>query len=334
MPVPFTIVIISHGRPDLLKRTLESLEQCEFPATFSGTLVIENGKRCGNEAVVLAASAALRATYQFVEAPVKSASLNHAARQYPGQWLVFFDDDVRLSPDVLNTYVAAFERHPHESYFGGWTEVDSEQSFPRWLEPYLPASAKGFSPVNVTRLSPTSTEDASAEDSTVSVPCQHFLGFNWSAKADALLKCGGFDERLGPGTPFLIGDEGLMQLRLHLHGLQGHYLPNARVWHYVPASRLTPEFAIRRAYPGGFMRAIRTGLDCDHFGNRRPSLWSEIRRVFRKLTWPTLKRAPWALPFALRFQWLYARGFIQGTTALNERQWTTLPNSDSTHRVQ
>lgn len=333
MAAPFTIVIISHGRPDLLKRTLESLEKCVFPPTFSGTLVIENGKRCGNEAVVLASSPTVRATYQFVESPAKSASLNHAARQCPGQWLVFFDDDVRLSPEVLTIYTAAFDRHPSESYFGGWTGVDSEQSIPRWLDPYLPASAKGFSPVKVPHPSATTTVDAPPEDPALSIPYQHFLGFNWSAKADDLLACGGFDERLGPGTPFLVGDEGLMQLRLHLHGLQGYYLPNAKVWHYVPASRLTPEFAIRRAFPGGFMRAIRTGIECDHFGDQRPSLWSEIRRVFRKLTLPALKRAPWALPFAMKFQWHHARGFIQGTTALNQKQWTTHPTSMSADRT-
>ena len=334
MAVPFTIVIISHGRPDLLKRTLESLEKCEFPPAFSGTAVYENGKRCGNEAVVLAAPAVLRATYQFIESPAKSVSLNHAVRQHLGQWLVFFDDDVRLSPGVLNTYAAAFDRHPHESYFGGWTGVDSEQPLSGWIEPYLPASAKGFSPVKVPQQSSTSIADAPTEDANLPIPHRHFLGFNWSAKADDLLECGGFDERLGPGTPFLVGDEGLTQLRLHLQGLQGFYLPSAQVWHHVPASRQTKEFAIRRAFPGGFMRALHSGIECEHTGNQRPTLWAEIYRVFRKLTWPTLKRNPWALPFALKFQWLHARGFIRGSAALSRNQWTSSPTPLSIDRMQ
>ncbi len=51
-----TVVIVAHGRPDLLERTLTSLAACDLPACYRRCLVIENGRRCGVEEVVRDAS--------------------------------------------------------------------------------------------------------------------------------------------------------------------------------------------------------------------------------------------------------------------------------------
>ena len=47
-----TVLIPTHGRPTLLRRTLESVAQCKRPVGYEGRLVVENGSRAGGEAIV------------------------------------------------------------------------------------------------------------------------------------------------------------------------------------------------------------------------------------------------------------------------------------------
>jgi GT2 family glycosyltransferase len=76
-----------------------------------------------------------------------------------------------------------------------------------------------------------------------------FLGFNWAAFAEDLHAVGGFDYRKGPGSPTKsVGQETDMQERLLQAGRHGRYVPGAMVWHYVPRSRCSPDWALERAY--------------------------------------------------------------------------------------
>ena len=48
-----------------------------------------------------------------------------------------------------------------------------------------------------------------------------------------------------------------MQKRLLENGIKGKYVPDAKVWHFVPPERCSPEFTARRAFKWG----IQGGLD-------------------------------------------------------------------------
>jgi glycosyltransferase involved in cell wall biosynthesis len=48
--LPLTVLIPTHGRPTLLKRTLDSLAQCELPDSYHELLVIEIGSGDGAKA--------------------------------------------------------------------------------------------------------------------------------------------------------------------------------------------------------------------------------------------------------------------------------------------
>src|SRR5690625_3949232 len=128
--IALTVLIPTHGRPRLLGRTIASLAACRLPEGYREAVVVENGIRAGAEAVVAEAAAAhphLRLRYLHVERANKSHALNEALKTIADGLVVFFDDDVRLEPGVLEAYAEAAEAHPEPAFFGGSLGVDYEK---------------------------------------------------------------------------------------------------------------------------------------------------------------------------------------------------------------
>ncbi len=148
----------------------------------------------------------------------------------------FFDDDVRIAPGTLRAYARAAAGVESGQLYGGPLGVDYELPPPDWLLPYLPASALGWS------LGTPATPDG----------IRPFFGANWAAFVCDIRKCGPFCTRLGPSERnWAMGEEADMQRRLRALGVRPVYVPDALVWHWVPAERCTPRWALRRAYRAG-----------------------------------------------------------------------------------
>lgn len=230
---PLHVLIPTAGRPELIGRTLASLAACRKPEGYRGTVVVENGPPGGAEAVVAACDSRLLVRYLHVPEGNKSAALNAALATLDGGLAVFFDDDVRLHPDVLVAYAQAAAEWTRGAYFGGLCGVDYEERPPAWLLPYLPVSARGFDPRRKNGA--------------------FYLGFNWAAYVDEVKEAGGFDPRFGPGSPTgaTTGDETVMQQRLLKRGARPVHVVRAVVWHHVPQDRCTPEWLLQRALREG-----------------------------------------------------------------------------------
>jgi len=228
---PLYILIPTHGRPDLLRRTLDSLAMCRIPKCLAQTIVIENGGQNGAEAVTADASTRLNISYRYTAKGNKSHALNVILPELNDGLVVFFDDDVRLHANVLEAYADAAQRIGEGHFFGGPFGVDYETEPPSWLKKYLTPCALGWEPTSGNRQ---------LDDITT------FLGFNWAAFTRDLKETGGFNEDLGPGLS-ASGQESDMQVRLRTAGVIPEYLPDAKVWHYVPAKRCSPEWLLERA---------------------------------------------------------------------------------------
>ena len=234
-----TVLLPTHGRPTLLRRTLDSLAACRLPAGYREAVVVENGPRAGAEAVVAEAAEVhphLCLRYMHVVRANKSHALSEALKTVEGGLVVFLDDDVRLEPGVLAAYAEAAGAHPERAFFGGPTESDFEARPPDWLLPFFPRSVRGSRPENG--------------------HLEEFLGFNWAAYTSDLAAAGGFDPDFGPGSPTgARGQEGEMQLRLIQAGVARVPVLDALVWHYVPAERSSKAWLFRRKYLHGVAAA-------------------------------------------------------------------------------
>jgi glycosyltransferase involved in cell wall biosynthesis len=219
--------------------------ECRLPEEYEELVVIENGSRAGAEQLVEELPARLNARYMHRERGNKSYALNEALDTITDGLVVLFDDDVQVHPDTLEAYAEAAQNHGPGYFYGGPVDVDREKEPPEWLEPFLPYSAKGYDLKNERMWN-------------------EYLGFNWAAFSRDILALGGFDPRFGPGSPLgASGQESDMQKRMLDEGVEGKDVPDALVWHYVPASRCTPEWVLRRTFGKGVRDGIRRGTSIE-----------------------------------------------------------------------
>ena len=254
---------------------------CEPPADRSVlVIVIENGGRYGAQALCSATAGKLgKPEYRFVETPNKSAALNAILPELSGHLVVFLDDDVRVDPNLLVEYAAAAGKRTEGEFYGGGLLIDYEQAPPEWLKKYLPKSATGWHP---------SIEDYAP------LGKMHFFGANWAAFSFDLLRLGGFNAQFGPGSKMgATGQETQMQKDLVGVGVRPRYVPEAVVWHYVPKSRCSPEWAIDRARRMGVRSGhVRAGSHNDLTLLGIPRwLWKATFLAALERAWLTAKRA-------------------------------------------
>ena len=235
--VRFHVVLTTHERCDLLARTLSSLAAAARPEGFERVVVVENGANEGARAVCERHASQLPLAYHRVAHPGKSRALQWAVSQLRTGFVLFLDDDVRVAPELLESYAEAAREHGAGHFYGGPLSIDYEVEPPHWLLRHLPPSARGWEPGS--ERDPLPGGD-------------RFLGANFGAFAEDLLAVGGFDPHLGPGAlrpgtaDNPTGQERAIQDRMLEAGLRPVYVPRARVWHYVPAERCSERWALHR----------------------------------------------------------------------------------------
>ena len=230
------IIIPSHRRPDLLERLLCDLDHATL-ATDTQIHVVENGPRSGAEEVCREHPLGGRLRYHYLPKGRKSAALNHAIENSDADLLVFFDDDIRIPSTIVDTYEDAARRYGPGHFFGGPLTTDTEIPCPPHLAPYLPLSAKGWSP---------SSHEVTMDVATF----EYFFGANWAAFRHDLIKAGLFAENLGitasRNSP--LGEENEIQERLIQLDVKPVYLPDALIRHHVPKECYTTSWVWQRRF--------------------------------------------------------------------------------------
>jgi len=238
------VMIAAAGRPELLRRTLQSIALCKQPAGFARTLVVENGPRCGIESVVRELTRHHPLQYLYSPEPNKSRALNLGLSHTDGGLIVFTDDDVRVPPNWLAAYAAATEGQTGGRFFGGPVHVDAEHGLPPvWMRSYYPA----------TLVEPW---ELPHDGKPTVCPGETFMGPNWAAFGREILACGGFDEALGPRPDQSVGEETAIQLQVAARGSTPVFVPDAIAWHYLHKDYLNPQWLLSRTYRHGLAWGI------------------------------------------------------------------------------
>lgn len=260
------IIIPTCRRSKLLKRTLDSLQLCTLPEIPVSAFVVENGDKHNAEEVGSQSSSGIKINYRYHEKANKSSALNSVLPECADSFLIFLDDDVRCSPDLLVKFYEAFKLHGEGCFYGGAMGVDYETPPPEWLKEYLPPSAVGFA--------------YRADPEKVLEPV--FQGCNWALHSSLLEKIGGFNPNYGPGSATgSTGQESQAMGACIKNGHHGIYVPLAKVWHYVPENRCSQEWLLDRAYKNG----VQFGQSQEWEGPHWFSVprWMHRRRIILKL---------------------------------------------------
>ncbi|RAU83291.1 glycosyltransferase [Pontibacter arcticus] len=236
------IVIPTYGRGSLLNRTLESLSKCVFPSNYLKTIVIENGEK-GDAEIVCSKYKNIGCEYQYSAQANKSDALNKALDTIENDiFIIFFDDDIRVSPEVITAYASAFEEYGLDYFYGGPYQVDYELRPEPYYIDFMPVSASGWEKAKNKKLSPID-----------------LIGFNWAAHSSQLKKAGGFDINFGPNSATgATGQEHDMMVRLDNLGINPWYVEDAKVWHYVPKERATFNWLINRKFKAGISAGLKS----------------------------------------------------------------------------
>jgi GT2 family glycosyltransferase len=295
--VDLSVLIATAHRPGLLERTLDSVAEARLPSGLRRVVVVENGDSRSAAAVCDAFAGRLPIEYHHVARRGKGVATQFGLERIGSGLVVFFDDDVRIGPDVLTAYARAAEEHGPDAFYGGPVSIDYEEPPPDWLLDFLPYSARGWT-----------------WDDT---DWHWFLGFNWAAFAGPALRVGGAPADLGPGAGARYADsptgmETEMQRRMVDAGMTKRFVPQARVWHWVPKKRCSVDWTLERAHRNG----ISEGLHADPtlarwFGVPRWALRGLAEAWGRVLLEP-LKAGPPVDRFKPRWELARLSGYVRG----------------------
>jgi len=240
----FIIVIPTFDQEALLERTLDCLFDCCFPAELLKIIIVENGKK-GNVDRLLEKYHDLnriKIEYFYESLANKSNALNSVLHDVKDTFIVFFDDDIRLDKTILMTYSSAFNKFGRGHFFGGQVEPDFAG-----IEP----------PSHLINLFPDSVKGFNIGDKIIQIHTPIFLGCNWACYSEDLREIGMFNCNFGPGSGTgSVGQETTAMESLLRLGKKAIYLPNAKVWHFIPNERSNFKWLKNRKYKIG----IRAGL--------------------------------------------------------------------------
>ena len=246
----FNIVIPTHCRCKLLKRTLTSLANAIRPEGFEHVIVIENGSNDGANNICKQFSNELPLIYKHQIQSGKGRALQSVMEELKNGFALFLDDDVRVCSDLLTNYSAAIQQHGAGYIYGGPLLIDYEVEPKKWLIKHLPNSVLGWSPT---------------DQAIPYLKKGFFLGANFGAFVEDILAVGGFLADLGPGS-HIEGTEGNptgleleIQTRLQEAGGKRYYVQNAKVWHFVSHDRCTPSWALHRSYRNRIYKGYLAG---------------------------------------------------------------------------
>lgn len=239
MSITVTVAVCTLDRPRLLEQTLASLERLRVPDDLAWeVLVVDNSDRGKVQTVVKRFVSAV--PLRVVREPRLGLShaRNRSVAEARGRWIVWIDDDVRVSSTWLTAYVEAFRVWPTMGFFGGPIRPVLEGQPPRWLK-------RAFESVPAVR-------EAYGERNLGSVPgaIRHRdrapYGGNMAIRKD-VLSPRPFDPNLGRRGDMLVGGEELAVLEGLLdEGHEGRWVPGAKLVHVIPPSRQSVAFL--RAY--------------------------------------------------------------------------------------
>jgi glycosyltransferase involved in cell wall biosynthesis len=217
----------------------------------------------------------------FQPAQGLSNARNMAVSEARGEYVVWTDDDVLVTPMWLAEYCRAFDQWPDASVFGGPVDPWFTSPPPTWLERVWPKVANAYAVIDL--------GDTTIPLSLTQVP----FGANMAVRTDRL-RAHPYDPSLGvrPGSR-ICGEETTVIRAVLREGDTGWWLPGARVRHYLGADRQTLAY-LRRWYTGyGAFQATQSDDSASvHLLGRPRWLWRQTALTSLRYGMRRMLRSP------------------------------------------
>src|SRR3954453_17702865 len=176
--------------------------------------------------------------------PARNCALAWAA---DADVLAFVDDDAVVDPGWFDALRARWDEAPAEvACIGGAIRPRFSVPLPAWF-------SDGIAHV-------LTLVDRGPEVRDLDPDSEAVYGANISFRVEPLRRIGGFDPALGHagGRVFFAAEDEAQRALVRL-GQRVRYVPDAGVWHVIPAERLTRASFLRRRYAFGVALGMRGG---------------------------------------------------------------------------
>jgi hypothetical protein len=243
-----SIICCLFNRSGLLDKTLDRLRRLDVaPCAHWEILVVNNNSSDDTDTVIERHSEQLPIRRLWEPRTGKSHAANLAISEARGDLFLWTDDDVLVDRDWLKAYVQAALAHPDASFFGGpivpWFETEP----PHWIRTHLRSIASCFA-----------IRDEFTQSFTPGGPRYLPYGANMATRPHCF-EGRPFDVGLGPQADTEIrGEEEALLQECLSGGLQGLWVKEARVQHFIPKERLTERF-VWNFYFGHGRTEVRRG---------------------------------------------------------------------------
>jgi glycosyltransferase involved in cell wall biosynthesis len=266
-----TVAICTRNRARILGRTLESLGVVEPPKGVEWeVLVVDNGSTDDTADVLGRMDSRLPLRSVVEDEPGLSTARNRAVEEARGEYIIWIDDDVQLSGNFLTAYADAFSDHPEGAVFGGPIEPWFEETPPTWVRETLDIIG------HVYALRDLGSEVTPLAEEGNRMP----YGANYAIRTE-IQRGFPYDPALGRrGNVMLHGEEIAVIQAVLRAGHGGWWVPEARVRHWIPKTRMTKEHVRRYA------EGLGVGWETKRRRSRErevPMLFGRPRYLFRAI---------------------------------------------------
>ena len=240
------VVVPTYNRADLLPVCLKSLQAARIPEGLSvGITIVDNNSKDNTREVVESWQQQLgeRLRYVFEGMQGRSSALNAGITASESDLVGFIDDDEEIDVTWYEVVYHAFTSRDVD-FIGGPYIPKWECEPPQWL----PSDHEG-----VIGLVDAGSEIIPYDDHYPGI----LMGGNAVIRRAAIEKVGLYMTALGrTGERLLAGEDEDMYRRLLASGAKGLYLPQLKIYHLIPASRLTKKYYRRWS----FWRGVSCGV--------------------------------------------------------------------------
>ena len=245
-----SVIIPTRNRSVLLEKVLRSLLGQSLSTTEFEVIIVDNGSTDNTKDVVEAFIPLLpnlRCVYEPY--PGLHAGRHRGFQEAQGDILVYADDDIEAFPTWLETIKACFKEDIAQgdvAIVGGKNLPNFEAPPPDWLLSMWRPNATGDQILGYLSI-------LDLGDEPKSISPYFIFGCNFAIRRSVLESAGGFHP---DGMPQELiryrGDgESYVSQYVQVNGYKALYHPEASVYHWVSANRMTIEYFCRRAYNQG-----------------------------------------------------------------------------------
>lgn len=241
-----SIIVCTYNRDKFLIKCLEHLSNQSAEKSLYEIIVINNNSNDDTENLCLNFRddhPFLSFKYVLEKQQGLSYSRNRGIMESAGELISYIDDDAYADYDFAQNLMQYFHQNPEVGALGGKVTPEYQGDPPSWMSRYLlplvAALDKGTKPKRFRGL-------------------EFPIGANMAFRHNTLTSVELFDTQLGRKGQFLgSGEEKDLFYRLKKKGCRIHYVPDVKVSHSIPQSRLTPEYIKRMAQGVGQSEAFR-----------------------------------------------------------------------------